>query len=144
MTAVVPRWPAGWASLWPVLASRAVFVGMVSLCTAIGLLVAGDPGGLWWLPFVPAVLLLGPLVRLASVGQRWERAAAAGRLSSLPGRLLPAGPRAVFEGDPEVWLPGRFAGGPALLVRYRRELAVVLDDGSVRYVPRHWLRRQLG
>jgi hypothetical protein len=143
VTETAVRWPAGWASLWPVLASRAVFVGLVAACTAAGLLIAGDPDGQWWLPFVPAVLLLGPLARLASVGRRWERAAAAGRLASSPGRLLPAGPRAVFEGDPEVWLPARFAGGPALLVRHHRDLAVVLEDGTVRYVPRHWLRRDL-
>jgi hypothetical protein len=62
-----------------------------------------------------------------------------------PGRLRPAGPRAVFEPaqrDP-VWLPARYAGGPALLLRQHGEYAVVLAGGEVRYVPRHWLRRHL-
>jgi hypothetical protein len=142
---IPPRWPSGWGSLWPVLASRAVFVAMVALATAIGLMVAGDPGGQWWLPFVPLVLLLGPVVRIASVRSRWERAAVTGRLRTEAGQLRPAGPHAVFEPEERdpVWLPGRYAGGPATLVRYHRDRAVVLDGGLVRYVPRHWLRRHL-
>ena len=143
------RWPSGWPSLWPVLASRAVFVAMVGGLTAIGLLVAGDPGGQWWLPFVPAVLLAGPVATISLVRSRWERAAARGRIGAVPGRLRPAGPRAVFEPDsgPQrdpVWLPARYAAGPALYVRHRRDAAVVLAGGTVQYVPRHWLRRHLG
>jgi hypothetical protein len=142
------RWPSAWPSLWPVLASRAVFVAMVSGLTLVALLVAGDPGGDWWLPLLPFVLLLGPVASIASVRSRWERAAARSRLGAVPGRLLPAGPRAVFEPDsgPQrdpVWLPARYAGGPALLLRHRRDTAVVLAGGTVRYVPRHWLRRHL-
>jgi hypothetical protein len=146
---VVPaRWPAGWSSLWPVLASRAVFVAMVGVLTAIALLIAGDPGGQWWLPFVPAVLLLGPAANIWFVRSRWQRAAARGRFGAVPGRMRPTGPRAVFEPDSgqqrdPVWLPARYAVGPALLLRHRRDVAVVLVGGTVRYVPRHWLRRHL-
>ncbi|HEX5496613.1 MAG TPA: hypothetical protein VFX70_18790 [Mycobacteriales bacterium] len=137
---------------------RAVFVLAVAVLTALGIVATGDPGAQWWIPLLPAVLLLGRVRRPGRLRGGLQRAAGRGRLAVMPGRVHP-GPvtsrgqtvRLVtptgdavgvtaFPGVAET-LARWHVGQPASLVWIPRPLgrgpaALVLTDSLVAYLER--------
>ncbi|CAN5300231.1 hypothetical protein BH20ACT5_BH20ACT5_01570 [soil metagenome] len=113
-TGALPRrWPSAWPSLWPEVRDRSAFGLTAALVTALGLTWLGVPGLTWWLPLLPALLLIGPLSWPGRVRRGFDRAGDEGTL------------RVVDERDQVlVWGP---RGGVA---------AEVAPDGAIRYRPR--------
>ncbi len=144
------RWPSAWPTLYPVVRDRALFVALVALLTGVGLAFAADPVAQWWAIALPALLLVGPVWRVARTPARVGRAVRTGRARMTPGRLIagrsrsglvfstPHGTGAVPAGPVARALSGQ-VGVRVVLVGLRGLQAggaVVDEDGTVAYLRR--------
>lgn len=152
VTPLPAHWPSPWSHLYRPVRDRAIFVLMVMVLTAIGLVVAGDPAAQWWAIALPLLLLIGPATRPGRARMALRRAIAAGRARTLSGRLA-VGERGntvwlqPATGDPSLPLAAgpaeralhHYSGSQAMLIWTRRRrgpAALVLPDRAVVYLSR--------
>lgn len=154
---VIPRrWPSAWPYLSHGVYKRAAFVAVTAVLTAVGIAATGDLTVQWWIPLLPAVLLVGPVLRPVRLRRRLERAAAGRNLAVMPGRVHP-GPvtsqgqtvRLVTAAGDAVGVPAFRGVAEALAVRHvgesvllvwvprlvgRAPAALILGDSLVTYL----------
>lgn len=136
------RWPSAWPHLWRPARDRMVFVLAVMALTTAGIIALGEPAGEWWVPLVPAVLLIGPVTRPGRARRELRRACRRGRVATAVGRLEAGPPTRTDSTTRLLTTYGTLVRLPATGELGRALAAHVGEVALLVWAPRWWRRRK--